>query len=165
MNDNSDVRWLQRFSNFRKALKKLTDAIHFIEKDLKNLDDELDNESVEQVLDEIVREALIQRFEYAHELAWNVMKDFLTDRGVMNLYGSKDSSREAFKAGIIEDGDVWMEMIRSRNRTSHTYNEETARIIYLKITNEFYPAFLRFEKKMSEIGHGKQQDLYEKCSG
>ncbi len=160
MNEKSDIRWLQRFSNFRKALKKLTDAKTFIERDLKDLDNELDNESVEEVLDEIVREALIQRFEYTHELAWNVMKDFLTDKGVLNLYGSKDSTREAFRVGIIDEGDVWMEMIRSRNKSSHTYNEDTARNIYLKIINEFYPAFLSFEKKMSEIEHGKQQDLF-----
>jgi len=159
MEEKNDKRWEQRFSNFRKALKKLTDAIHFIEKDLKDLGKDIDNHEVEEVMDEIVKEALIQRFEYTHELAWNVMKDFLSEKGLMSLYGSKDSSREAFKTGLIENGNVWMEMIKSRNKTSHTYNEETARDIYSRILNEYYPAFLSFEKKMSEIKHGKQQDL------
>lgn len=54
------------------------------------------------------------------------MKDFLESRGTTNLYGSKDATREAFAKGLIEDGDEWMAMIESRNRTSHTYNEETA---------------------------------------
>ncbi len=68
----------------------------------------------------------MQAFEYTHELAWTTLKDFLEYQGQMNIYGSKDASRKSFQLGIIGDGDGWMDMIRSRNKGSHTYNRETA---------------------------------------
>ena len=137
MTSKNDIRWEQRFSNFNKALKKLSEAIDYVKKNPK-----------EEVLDEILKEGIIQRFEYTHELAWNVMKDFLLEIGDVTLYGSKDATREAFRAELIKDGDVWMEMIKSRNKTSHTYNEETAQEIYLKILNEYHAAFLKFQEAM-----------------
>jgi nucleotidyltransferase substrate binding protein (TIGR01987 family) len=142
MTSKKDIRWEQRFSNFNKALKKLSEAIDYVKKNPK-----------EEVLDEILKEGIIQRFEYTHELAWNVMKDFLLEIGDVTLYGSKDATREAFKAELIKDGDVWMEMIKSRNKTSHTYNEETAQEIYLKILNEYHSAFIQFQ----EVMEGKKE--------
>jgi nucleotidyltransferase substrate binding protein (TIGR01987 family) len=76
------------------------------------------------------------------------MKDFLLEIGDVTLYGSKDASRKAFKTELITDGDVWMEMIKSRNKTTHTYNKETAQEIYLKILNEYHAAFLKFQEAM-----------------
>ena len=154
MTDDTDIRWQQRFSNFNKALAKLSDAIAFIKSDLEK--QEIDHENTEEILDEILKEGFIQRFEYTHELAWNVMKDFLSEVGDVKIYGSKDATKEAFKAELIENGDVWMEMIKSRNQTSHTYNEETADEIYNKILNEYYDAFIRFQKVMEEKRTGKQ---------
>lgn len=156
-----DIRWQQRFSNFTKALNKLTEAVDYIQTELANKDIELGDEEVEGVLDEIIREGLIQRFEYTHELAWNVMKDFLLEVGGIQSIGSKDATREAFKAELIKDGDIWMEMIKSRNKTSHTYNEETANEIYSKIIDDYYPAFLSFQTKM-EKRSGDQQNLFWK---
>ena len=137
MTSKKDIRWEQRFSNFNKALKKLSEAIDYVKKNPK-----------EEILDEILKEGIIQRFEYTHELAWNVMKDFLLEIGDVTLYGSKDATREAFKTELIKDGDVWMEMIKSRNKTSHTYNEEIAQEIYLKILNEYHSAFIQFQEVM-----------------
>lgn len=154
-----DIRWQQRFNNFTKALNKLTEAVEYIETELADQDVDPGNEDIEGVLDEIIREGLIQRFEYTHELAWNVMKDFLFEMGGIQSIGSRDATREAFKAELIKDGDVWMEMIKSRNKTSHTYNEETANEIYSKIINDYYPAFLLFKIKMEEKRSGEQQDL------
>ena len=57
------------------------------------------------------------------------MKDFLESRGAANLYGSKDATREAFAKGLIDNGEAWMDMIQSRNQTTHSYNEETAKRI------------------------------------
>jgi nucleotidyltransferase substrate binding protein (TIGR01987 family) len=148
MAENKDIRWKQRFSNFNKALNKLAEAIEYIKIDISQQNKT--SENTQGILDEIVKEGLIQRFEYTHELAWNVMKDFLSEIGEIRIYGSKDATREAFQAGLIQDGDVWMEMIRSRNKTSHTYNEETANEIYTKIVNDYYPAFLAFRKTMEE---------------
>ena len=84
---------------------------------------------------------MIQAFEYTHELAWNTLKDFLEEQGLHNLYGSKDSTREAFKRGLIENGEVWMDMIKSRNLTSHTYNEEVAQHIVKAIRKAYYQEF------------------------
>ncbi len=147
MSDKS-IRWKQRFSNYNKALKKLTEAVNYIKKNLKEQEINLEIKNANEILDEILKEGLIQRFEYTHELAWNVMKDFLSEVGNITIYGSKDATREAFKAELITKGDVWMEMIKSRNKTSHTYNEETAEEIYSKIINEYYSVFLDFQQVM-----------------
>jgi nucleotidyltransferase substrate binding protein (TIGR01987 family) len=138
-----DIRWQQRFSNFNKALQKLIKAVEFIENE-----PELD--ITEDTLGDIIKEGLIQRFEYTHELAWNVMKDYLLEVGGINTIGSKDATREAHRAEIIDDGDIWMEMIKSRNLTSHSYNEKTAEEIFNKIIGEYYQAFLAFQLKMEE---------------
>ena len=156
MTNDKDIRWEQRFSNFNKAFKKLSEAIIYIKNNLKEKEIDIDYEDTEEILDEIIKEGLIQRFEYTHELAWNVMKDFLSEIGNVKMYGSKDATREAFKAELIEDGDIWMEMINSRNDTSHTYNEETANDIYIKIINEYYSAFLTFQQLMESKRTGEQ---------
>ncbi|MEN8166404.1 MAG: nucleotidyltransferase substrate binding protein [Pseudomonadota bacterium] len=80
-------------------------------------------------LNELEEQGLIQAFEYTHELAWNTLKGFLQSRGDQAIYGSKDATREAFKLGLQEDGEAWMDMIQSRKMTSHTYNEDTAKAI------------------------------------
>lgn len=147
--ESKDIRWVQRFSNFNKALNKMEEAVNRIQEDYPidkdgNIDDD-------EFLDDILKEGLIQRFEYTHELAWNVMKDFLIHAGNTNIFGSKDASREAFSAGLIKNGEIWMDMIKSRNRTSHTYNEETADEIFLKIMNQYIQEFIQFRDKMKEI--------------
>ena len=100
-----DIRWIQRFSHFTKALSQLREAVALAQ---------------ERPLSKLEEQGLIQAFEFTHELAWNTLKDFLGGRGVQNLYGSKDATREAFKTGLIENGEAWMDMIQSRNLTSHT---------------------------------------------
>ncbi len=146
MTNDSEIRWEQRFSNFEKALHKLKEAVFYITERVNDKD----KDSTSDAEFEILREGLIQRFEYTHELAWNVMKDFLFEVGNVKLYGSKDATREAFKAGLIEDGDSWMEMILSRNKSSHTYNEETAKEIYDKIIYRYLSALQHFQKVISE---------------
>ena len=92
-----DIRWEQRFNNYNKAFSKLDEAVKRI-----SLDFEMDiNGTIDEdeFLDDIIKEGLIQRFEYTHELAWNVMKDFLANAGNTGIYGSKDATREAFAAG------------------------------------------------------------------
>lgn len=150
MNTEKDIRWEQRFSNFKKALKKLSEAVEFVREDLEENSIVLKSKEADDLLDEIVKEGLIQRFEYTHELAWKVMKDFLSEVGELKIYGSKDATRAAFKAELISNGDVWMEMIKSRNQTSHTYNEETAEDIYAKIVIEYHDAFLAFARVMED---------------
>lgn len=130
-----DIRWQQRFSNYRKALGKLA---------------EISGMEVEKMSD-LEKEGVIQRFEYTHELAWNTLKDFLSYQGVSStIFGSRDATREAFAAGLIREGEKWMEMIKSRNLTSHTYNEDTANEVFTKIIADFLPCFLDLEKELEQ---------------
>lgn len=133
MIDNPDIRWQQRLSNYKKALGQLT---KFIEKG---------------DLNELEEQGLIKAFEYTYELAWNLIKDFLVSRGNTNIYGSRDAIREAFSAGLIEDGDGWMEMYADRNKTSHTYNEATADEIMRNVFARYFPLFLTLREKMETL--------------
>ncbi len=131
-----DTRWLQRFSNFKKAFAQLEKAVKLSE---------------ERPLSELENQGLIQAFEFTHELAWNVMKDYFEYQGNPNLTGSRDATREAFRMNLIANGDDWMEMIKSRNKTSHTYNEEVVLEITEKIINDYTPLFLLFCQKMETL--------------
>ncbi len=135
MKNEDDIRWQQRFSNYQKALKQLKNAI-----ELHN-DRELTN---------LEKQGLIQAFEFTHELAWNVIKDYFEYQGNTSITGSRDATREAFNKGIIDNGEGWMEMIKSRNKSSHTYNEEVAEEIVLLITETYYSLFKKFSEKMGK---------------
>jgi len=89
------------------------------------------------------------------------MKDFLEEIGDVKIYGPKDATREAFAADLISDGDSWMDMILSRNRTSHTYNEKTADEIFIKIMNDYHPAFKAFLHTMEDKRSGEQSRLFK----
>lgn len=155
-----DIRWEQRFSNFVKALDKLSQAVEYVKNNISDENKAGNQNELEEVLDEIVKEGLIQRFEYTHELAWNVMKDYAAYQGITGIGGSRDAAREAFQLQLVSDGHVWMDMINSRNQTTHTYNEETADEIYNKIMNEYYPAFLEFKDNMEAKRSGEQGSLF-----
>lgn len=131
--ENSDIRWQQRLANYKKALSQLT---KFIEKG---------------ELNELEEQGLIKAFEYTYELAWNVIKDFLASRGNNSIYGSRDAIREAFSTGLIEDGEGWMAMYADRNKTSHTYNEETADEIMRNVVARYFPLFLALKEKMESL--------------
>ena len=151
-----DIRWEQRFSNFTKAFNKLTQAVEYIHLNLENYNHSM----CSNVQNKIVKDGLIHRFEYTHELAWNVMKEYATYQGNSTIGGSRDAIREAFQLHLFSDGHVWMDMISSRNKTSHTYNEETANEIYTKILNDYYPAFLEFLQNMGAKRSGEQPKLF-----
>lgn len=133
---SKDIRWQQRFNNYTKALSKLTDAIHLTK---------------QRELSDLEKQGLIQAFEYTHELAWNTLKDFLAERGNNEIYGSRDATRAAFALGIITDGDVWMNMIKSRNQTSHTYNEEIASQIVDMIIEAYFNEFVVLHDTLNKI--------------
>ncbi len=154
-----DIRWLQRFANYVKAYRKLSEAIEYVNYKKKQNSEEIKDDSV---LNDIVKQGLIQCFEYTHELGWNVMKDYAEYQGNSEIAGSRDATREAFKMKLISDGKVWMNMVENRNRTSHTYNEETANEIYQLIIDEYNKAFSDFLKRMEELRSGMQTDLFNK---
>jgi nucleotidyltransferase substrate binding protein (TIGR01987 family) len=121
-----DIRWKQRFSNYLKAFRTLADAVVLSE---------------QRTLSTLEQQGLIQGFEFTHELAWNVLTDYLEEQGFVGLIGSKNATREAFKNALISDGETWMDMIKARNQTSHTYNTSVAESIAQDILTRFYPAF------------------------
>lgn len=131
--ENQEIRWIQRFNNFSKALKQLT---KFIEKG---------------ELNELEEQGLIQSFEYNYELSWNTIKDFYEHQAETDIQGSRDAIRMAFKRGLIEDGEIWMEMINSRNLTAYTYNEDTASEIVSNILEKYYQVFIKLQKKLKEF--------------
>lgn len=109
-------------------------------------------------LSELEEQGLIQAFEFTHELAWKTMKDFLEHKGISDLIGSKDATRHAFKWGVIIDGEGWMDMIKSRNNTSHTYNQDLAEEIVEKVFSLYAILFNDFEHKMEGF-RSDQQNL------
>ena len=76
---------------------------------------------------------------------------YLEEKGISGVIGSKDASREAFKVGLIEEGEDWMNMIKARNLTSHTYNANVANEIVNNILQHFYPAFKSMAKKFTSL--------------
>lgn len=142
-----DIRWHQRFENYRKALALLTDAVEIITKELGKA--EFEEEAYARVND-LMKEGLIKRFEYTHQLAWNVMKDFEEYQGISPVMGSRDATRYALQLGLIED-KLWMKMIDNRNLTAHTYNEDTASLVLKDIIRNYHPLFIAFEAKMSDL--------------
>jgi nucleotidyltransferase substrate binding protein (TIGR01987 family) len=131
-----DICWIQRFNNFNKAFSQLQAAVALSE---------------ERPLTQLEQQGLIQAFEYTYELAWKTLKDFLESRGEQDLYGSKDATRRAFQVGLIANGSIWMEMIESRNLTSHTYNEETAAAIASSVIESYATEFASFQEKMEAL--------------
>ena len=106
----------------------------------------LSNSSSDQ--NDLLAEGLIQRYEYTHELAWKVMKDYEEYQGITDIMGSRDAIRVALRAGILDD-DRWMDTISDRNLTSHNYDDETAKHIVNNIINVYYPLFVKFETTMT----------------
>ncbi|MDR1485477.1 MAG: nucleotidyltransferase substrate binding protein [Planctomycetaceae bacterium] len=132
-----DIRWKQRFSNFIKALTLLGEAVQ-----LQRSRD----------LSELELHGLIQRFEFTHELAWNLLKDYMEFQGQIFIAGSRDAVREAISRNLIENGNAWKEMISSRNLSSHAYNGEAVYEIAEKIAESYYPLFIALKDKMLFLG-------------
>ena len=130
-----DIRWKQRFENFQRALKQLSLAM-----DLK----------AQRPLSDLEQQGLIQGFEFTHELAWSVLKDYLEMEGIQGLIGSRSTAREAFKRGLVVDGAVWMDMIEKRNLSSHTYNQTVALTIVEAIAERYYPAFCELQQRFAK---------------
>ncbi len=99
--------------NFEKALNRLKEALQ-------------EPESA------IVMDATIQRFEFSYELMWKTLKNFLEDIHGIRVVSPRQVFKEAYRLSLIEQEDLFLEMIHSRNLLSHTYNEELASDIYKK---------------------------------
>ncbi|MEL6602609.1 MAG: nucleotidyltransferase substrate binding protein [Cyanobacteria bacterium J06614_10] len=137
---NSDIRWQQRLNSYQRALNQLT---KFIEKG---------------TLSELEEQGFIKSFEYTYELAWKLLKDYLDFQGEQSIYGSRDAIRLAFNRNLITNGDIWMDMIKSRNLTIHAYNLDTAKAVADDITHHYFSLFKDLSTTMQSIQNREQQN-------
>lgn len=133
---SQEVRWIQRTNSFERAFARLKAAVKLAE---------------QRELSDLEAQGLIQGFEYTHELAWKTLKNFLEAQGIVNLYGSRDTTRTAFRNGLIENGEVWMDMVDKRNLTSHTYDEDVAAEVVRTIRNTYFAEFERLLIRLQQL--------------
>jgi len=94
------------------------------------------------------RDSAIKRFELTFELAWKSIQKFLKTEGI-TARSPRECFQEIFSYGLIEDDRAWLDMIDARNQTVHTYNEETADVIY-RLLPDYLPYYQKLEKKLAE---------------
>ncbi len=134
----NDIRWVQRLSNFGKALENLRQAAELAKA---------------RALSKLEEQGLIKAFELVHELAWNTLKDFYENQGDFNIMGSRDAFRLAFNRGLIENGEVFMKSIKTRQLSVHSYSEETAEKIRLDILNLYFEEFSKLYNQLLIISN------------
>lgn len=125
-----DIRWKQRFSHFQKAFRLLEQTI-----------------AIEQPSD-AERAGLIQFFEMSFELAWKVLKDYLEVEG-FTVVSPRDAIKQAFQAGLLDNGQIWLEALHDRNLTVHTYEEKIALAVELKIREAYFPALVVMQRNFT----------------
>lgn len=108
-------------SKFINLLKSLKEALRRFEEVMKEEENEF------------IRDSAIQRFEFTYELSWKTIKAYLEEKGIKELYSPKDVFKAGFQEGLIDDEQKWVEMIETRNKTSHLYKESMAEEVYLKL--------------------------------
>jgi nucleotidyltransferase substrate binding protein (TIGR01987 family) len=127
----ADVRWKQRAPNFAKAVAPLGDA-------LKN---------GPEALNDLEREGTVQRFEYAVELAWKTLKDYLEDSGIqLTPVTPKSVVKAAFAARLIPDGQLWIDILEKRNVLSHKYDQELLGEALKEIQERYLPAIEQLQR-------------------
>lgn len=133
--DMLDIRWKQRLVHFSKAYRLLEQTI-----------------AIERP-SEAERAGLIQFFEMSFELAWKVLKDYLGEEG-FSPASPRETIKLAFQSGLIVDGHLWMEALKDRNLTVHTYEEKVAIAVEKKIRDFYFPVlrklFHDFSKKAGQ---------------
>jgi len=129
-----DIRWIQRFNNYRKALARLGDAVALSE---------------ERDLSDLEQQGLIQGFEFTFDLAWKTLQDLLREMGSPNSNGGPNVIiTQSFEDGYIGELEGWKALKKSRELTSHSYDEETADEIAAKILNLYYGLFIQLETRL-----------------
>lgn len=136
MSTEKDIRWKQRFVSFKKAFMQLERFVQVGE------------------LNEMEAQGLIKAFEYTYELSWKTLQDLLKEKGYNDIIGPRPVVEQSFQDGYIVDGNSWMGMHKSRNLTSHTYDEKTATEIVEAIKNTYYHLFKDLKSKLE-----KENDL------
>jgi nucleotidyltransferase substrate binding protein (TIGR01987 family) len=119
--DTQDIRWKQRYENFKKVFHHLDAALKIESPDI------------------VQKAGIIQFFEICVELSWKVMKDYLENQGFIDVKFPRSAIKKAFEVGLIENGHIWMELITDRNLTVHTYDEQKATELENIIRVKYFP--------------------------
>jgi nucleotidyltransferase substrate binding protein (TIGR01987 family) len=141
--EQAEIRWQQRFSNYRKALARLTEVTH-----------------APSELSELEKDGMIHRFEYVYDLGWKTLQDLLQYNGYTEVKGPNPTLTQALADGYITDEVGWRKMKKSRELTSHTYDDDSAEIIATDIVRIFCPLLVTLEQKLTEEQNGKQSNLF-----
>lgn len=139
-NENPDIRWKQRFAHYKKAFALLDQTL--------KIDSPSDAE----------RAGLIQFFEMSFELAWKVLKDYLEEEGFSNIVSPRETVKQAFQAGLIRDGHVWIEALKDRNLIDHTYEEKIAIEVEQKIRSHYFPVLTEFHRDFNNKNQSVNSD-------
>lgn len=139
---DADIRWKHRFANYKKAHASLN----------KKASAFFGEKSGGGIEGEIAVEALVKCFEFTFELAWQTMKDYISYKGyVKEIYGSRDSIKAAQEFALIEDGQIWIDMVDDRNRAAHAYDERNAKDLARRVVERYRAEFVQFEEKMEAL--------------
>lgn len=131
MDQFKGVRWRQRFINFEKSYKLLNQYIH------KPIETELE------------RAGIIQFFEIAFELSWKLMKDYL-EAQELQVKSPRETIKQAYQIGLIDDGHIWIDALSDRNLTVHTYDEELAKKMVEDIIKVYFPELKKLYVKLTK---------------
>lgn len=126
-----DTRWRQRFQNFDRSYQLL------------------EKYSKQEIKSDLERAGMIQFFEMTFELAWKVLKDYLEAQGYM-VKSPRETIKQAYQIGLIEDGHHWIDALSKRNLTSHTYDEALAKKFVNEIKQIYVPIFKALYEKLSK---------------
>ena len=143
---NEDIRWIQRFNNYRKALARLGEAVALAE---------------ERDLSDLEQQGLIQGFEFTFDLAWKTLQDYLRHHKRPNDNGGPNVIIEqALADGIIKGDEVWKAMKKSRDLTSHSYDGETADDIAENILDTYHGLFVQLETRLRLEQINEEKNLF-----
>ena len=135
---DQDVRWQQRFANFKKAHAQLNDALVLMK---------------QRPLSDLERQGVIKVFEFTYELSWKLLRDYLLWQGVSPIAGSRDAIREAFRLNLIKEGHAWMSMLQDRNKTVHIYDESTITSILENLQHQYALLFDSLNEQFDGLVH------------
>jgi nucleotidyltransferase substrate binding protein (TIGR01987 family) len=145
MMEQKDIRWVQRFSNYKKALAKLAQVA---------------GRANVNALSDLEKEGMIQRFEYTFELAWKTLQDLLEYKGYIDIVGPNPVLEQSLKDGYISDEKLWRNMKRSRELTSHTYNSDTADEIAVNIVETYFQLLSDLQQTLENEAGSHQTNIF-----
>lgn len=120
MDETKDIRWKQRFNNFKNAFTFLSKAVNITSPS------------------ELEEAGIVQAYEFTFELAWKTIKDYLEFNNIVVKF-PRDVIKESFKYELIDNGDIWLDMLDKRNLMAHTYDETSSQLALSLIKNNYFP--------------------------